>query len=68
MEEEGAEDYPFYIMPLILLFMNLTSLRGRRVDDPFVSGRADFVTINMLDRVTDCIIVDFILLRPLIAY
>jgi len=24
-----AEDYPFYIMPLILLFMNLTSLRGR---------------------------------------
>jgi len=65
-----AEDYPFYIMPLILLFMNLSSEPSqKKLDVHFVfRWGADFVAINMLDYVTDRTIVDFILLRRLIKH
>lgn len=42
-----AEDYPFYITPLILLFMNLASLRERS-GRPFCFWTKG-VAINMLD-------------------
>lgn len=70
-----AEDYPFYITPLILLFMNLASLRERN-GRPFCFSTKG-VAINMLDCIMNYTLssplssslgILYILLRRLITY